>query len=68
MTNLIQTDPDQEDAFFINKIKIDVAKRCNVCQSRVDIFYSDVEQEYCIYIAGKWAGYYQIDNYDIDGL
>lgn len=34
MTNFIQTDPDQEDAFFINRIKIDVAKRYNVCQSK----------------------------------
>lgn len=62
MTKSIQTDPDQEDAFFINKIKIDVAKRCNVCHSRVDVFYSDVEQEYVLYIEGKWVGYYELDN------
>lgn len=61
MTKPISIDPDQEDAFFINKIKIDVAKRCNVCQSVVDVFYSDVEQEYCVYIAGKWAGYYDLE-------
>lgn len=53
MTNSIQTDPDQEDTFFINKIKIDVAKRCNVCQSKIDVFFSDVEQEYCIYVEGE---------------
>ncbi|AGH31908.1 hypothetical protein VPIG_00050 [Vibrio phage PWH3a-P1] len=63
MTKLILIGLDQEDVFFINKTKIDVAKRCGVCQSIVDVFYSDVEQEYCIYIAGKWAGYYDIDGY-----
>lgn len=62
MTKSIFLDPDQEDAFFINRIKIDVAKSYNVCQSVVDIFYSDVEQEYVLYIEGKWAGYYELDN------
>lgn len=52
---------DQEDAFFINKIKIDVAKRCNVCQSKIHIFFSDEEGEYCVYVDGVWNGYYDLE-------
>ena len=66
MTNFISTDQDHEDAFFINSIKINVAKKYNVCQSKIDVFFNDVELEYCIYVDGVWNGYYQIDNYDLE--
>jgi hypothetical protein len=65
MTKSIQTDPDQEDTFFINKIKIDVAKSHNVCQSVIEVFYSDIAQEYCIYIKSKWVGYYELDEFNL---
>lgn len=68
MTNFIATNPDHEDEFFINSIKINVAKKYNVCQSKVHVFFSDEEGEYCIYVDGVWSGYYQIDNYDLEDL
>lgn len=61
MTNFIQTDPDHEDEFFINSIKINVAKKYNVCQSKIEVFWSDVEMEYCIYVEGKWLGYFYLE-------
>lgn len=36
MTNFILPDPDHEDAFFIKTIKINVAKKCDVCQSKIN--------------------------------
>ena len=64
MTNFTQTNPDHEDEFFINSIKINVAKKYDVCQSKIEVFWSDVEMEYVLYIEGLFAGYYQIDNYE----
>ena len=61
MTNFTQTNPDHEDVFFINRIKINVAKKYNVCQSKIDVFWSDIELEYCIYVDGVWNGYYDLE-------
>lgn len=61
MTKSILTNPDQEDAFFINRIKIDVAKKYNVCQSKIDVFWSDIELEYVLFIEGLFAGYYDLE-------
>jgi len=61
MTNFIVTNPDHEDLFFINNIKINVAKKYNVCQSKIEVFWSEQEMEYVLFIEGLFAGYYDLE-------
>lgn len=40
-----------------------VAKDCKIDKKRVNIWWCAPVEEYCIYVDGKWSGYFEVDNY-----
>ena len=40
-----------------------VAKDCNLDKKRIKIWWCAPVEEYCIYIDGKWVGYFEVGNY-----
>ena len=39
------------------------AKDCNIDKKHIKIWWCAPVEEYCIYIDGKWIGYFEVDNY-----
>lgn len=53
----------QEDNLdlFIPYATKKISTKWNISIDKVKIVWNDTENEYCIYIDGKWCGYYDLD-------
>jgi hypothetical protein len=46
---------------FIPYVTKKISTKWNIPIDKVQIVWNDTELEYCIYIDGKWCGYYDLD-------
>lgn len=63
-TLMYESDRGEEPYPEMVPIWIDlIAKDCNIDKKQVKIRHCAPVEEYCIYVDGKWSGYFEVDNY-----